>query len=333
MRESQIMETLQPFILKEIDKDEKYDDRALALSVKPMEYDLDKFFDKIDAFEAANLFFWQVPGRLYVRDGVSLILYKNLRLIHHYKVNYQRKHLSATLHRLRVLMRRTATILDTFSDLFTPGVQRFCTSLLLRYHQETKLLRSLYFLEELCPTRENAKLSLYSELKSLTFQEEKEVTQMLLSQPFVHLIQILTRELYDQEHQQYKALKKEVKKVVRKNLNKLEVLLAKTKEGYDEAMLEELYVSMDSLQTLIEDFYHIIGEKETQILVEELNILFKPLREYRNCKERALILTYIKEQSENTTLDTDPLLCEHEVELKEKIEYALKLLRTSKFYI
>ena len=90
---------------------------------------------------------------------------------------------------------------------------------------------------------------------------------------------------------------------------------------------------MDALQTLIEDFYHIIGEKETQILVDELNILFKPLREYRNCKERAIILTYIKEQSQNTTLDTDPLLCEHEAELKEKIAYALKLLRTSKFYI
>jgi len=333
MRESHTLETLQSFILKEIDHDEKYNDNALSLCVKPMEYDLNKLFEKIDAFESANLFFWQVPRRLYIRDGVALLLYKNLRLLHYYKVNYQRKHLSATLHRLRVLMRRTAAILETFPDLFTPGVQRFCTSLLLRYHEETKLLRTLYFLEELCPTRENTKLSLYSELKSLTSQEEKEVTQMLLSQPFVHLIQILTRELYDQEHQQYKALNKEVKKVVRKHLKTFEVLLAKTKEGYDEEMLAQLYTSMDSLQTLIEDFYHILGEKETKLLVEELNILFKPLREYRNCKERAIILTYIKEQSENRTLDTDPLLCEHEVELKEKVEYALKLLRTSKFYI
>ncbi len=333
MRESQTLETLQPFILKEIDQDEKYNDRALSLSVKPMEYDLNKLFDKIDAFESANLFFWQVPRRLYVRDGVALLLYKNLRLLHYYKMNYQRKHLSATLHRLRVLMRRTATILDTFSDLFTPGVQRFSASLLLRYHEETKLLRTLYFLEELCSTRENAKLSLYSELKSLTFQEEKEVTQMLLSQPFGQLIQILTRELYDQEYHQYKSLEKEVKKVVRKHLKTFEALLEKTKEGYDEEILEQLYTSMDSLQTLIEDFYHILGEKETQRFVEELNILFKPLREYRNCKERAIILTYIKEQSENITLDTDPLLCEHEAELKEKIEYALKLLRTSKFYI
>ncbi len=333
MRESQMLEMLQAFILKEIDHDEKYTDRILSLCVKPMEYDLHKLFDKIDAFESANLFFWQVPRRLYVRDGVALLLYKNLRLLHYYKVNYQRKHLSATLHRLRVLMRRTATILDTFPDLFAPGVQRFCTSLLLRYHEETKLLRTLYFLEELCSTRENAKLSLYSELKSLTSQEEKEVTQMLLSQPFGQLIQILTRELFDQEHHQYKALKKEVKKVVRKHLKTFETLLAKTKEGYDEEMLEQLYTSMDSLQTLIEDFYHILGEKETQRLVEEFNILFKPLREYRNCKERVIILTTIKEQSENATLDTDPLLCEHEVELKEKIAYALKLLRTSKFYI
>ncbi len=333
MRESHTMETLQPFILKEIDKDEKYNDSSLSLCVKPMEYDIHKLFDKIDAFESANLFFWQMPRRLYIRDGVTLLLYKNLRLLHHYKVNYQRKHLSATLHRLRVLMRRTATILDTFPDLFTPGVQHFCSSFLLRCHEETKLLRYLYFLEELCSTRENAKLSLYSELKSLTSQEEKEVTQMLLSRPFVQMIQILTRELYDQEHHQYKALEKEVKKAVRKHLQKLEVLLAKTKEGYDEEMLEELYTSMDSLQTLIEDFYHIIGEKETQRLVEEFNILFKPLREYRNCKEREIILTYIKEQSENTTLDTDPLLCEDEAVLEEKIEYALKLLRTSKFYI
>ena len=333
MRDSPTLETLQPFILKEIDKDEKYNDGALALCVKPMEYDIHKLFDKIDAFESANLFFWQVPGRLYVRDGVALILYKNLRLLHHYKVSYQGKHFSATLHRLRVLMRRTATILDTFSDLFTPGVQNFCKSLLLRYHEETKLLRYLYFLEELCSTRENAKLSLYSELKTLTSQEEQAVTQMLLSKPFVHMIQMLTRELYDQEHHHYKSLKKEVKKAVRKHLKKLEVLLSKTKEGYNEEMLDKIYISMDSLQTLTEDFYHILGQKETQIIVDEFNILLKPLREYRHCKERKTILREIKEQSQNTMLDIDPLLCEHEGVLEEKVDNALKLLRTSKFYI
>ena len=116
-------------------------------------------------------------------------------------------------------------------------------------------------------------------------------------------------------------------------MKKLEVLLSKTKEGYDDEMLGQLYTSIESLQTLFEDFYHIMGEKETQILVDELNILFKPLREYRNCKERAMVLEEIKEQSENTRLDTNPLLCEHEAALEEKIEYALKLLRTSKLYI
>ena len=333
MRDSPILDTLQPFILKEIDRDEKYNDEALALCVKPMEYDLDKFFEKIDAYESANLFFWQVPGRLYVRDGVALILYKNLRLLHHYKVNYQGQHFSATLHRLRVLLRRTATILETFSDFFTPNIQRFCTTMLLRYHEETKFLRYLYFLEEFCSTRENAKLSLYSELKSLTSQEEQAVTQMLLSKPFVHLIQILTRELYEQEYQQYKVLKKEVKKAVRKRLKIFEILLAETKEGYDEEMLEKIYTSLDSLQTLTEDFYHILGQKETQVMVDEFNILLKPLREYRRCKERKTILHEIKEQSQNTTLDIDPLLCEHEDVLEEKIDNALKLLRTSKFYI
>jgi len=148
MRESQTMETVQPLILKEIDQDAKYNDSALSLGVKPMEYDIHKFFDKIDAFESANLFFWQVPRRTYVRDGVALVLYKNLRLLHYYKVNYQRKHMSATLHRLRVLLRRTATILDTFPDYFTPGVQNFCKNILLRYHEETTFLRTLYFLEE-----------------------------------------------------------------------------------------------------------------------------------------------------------------------------------------
>lgn len=333
MRDSHTLERLQPFILKEINKDEKYNDDVLALCVKPMEYDLNKFFEKIDAYESANLFFWQVPGRLYVRDGVALILYKNLRLLHHYKVNYQGKHFSATLHRLRVLLRRTATILETFSDFFTPNVQRFCTSMLLRYHEETKFLRYLYFLEELCATRENVKLSLYSELKSLTSREEQAVTQMLLSKPFVYLLQMLTRELYEQEYQQYKVLKKEVKKVVRKRLKIFEIQLAETKEGYDEKMLEKMYTSLDSLQTLTEDFYHILGQKETQIIVDEFNILLKPLREYRHCKERKAILRAIKEQSENTTLDIDPLLCEHEDILEEKIDNALKLLRTSKFYI
>ncbi|HSR74369.1 MAG TPA: hypothetical protein VLL31_05960, partial [Sulfurovum sp.] len=61
--------------------------------------------------------------------------------------------------------------------------------------------------------------------------------------------------------------------------------------------------------------------------------LLKPLREYRNCKERSMVLRYIKEQSKNATLDTDPLLCEHIDALEEKIQNALKLLRSSKFYI
>ena len=156
---------------------------------------------------------------------------------------------------------------------------------------------------------------------------------MLLSKPFVHLIQMLTRELYDQEYQQHKALKKEVKKAVRKRLKIFEILLAETKEGYDEEMLEKIYTSMDSLQTLTEDFYHILGQKETQIIIDELNILLKPLREYRNCKERKTILRAIKEQSQNTMLDIDPLLCEHEGELEEKIENALRLLRSSRFYV
>ncbi len=81
-----------------------------------------------------------------------------------------------------------------------------------------------------------------------------------------------------------------MKNRVRERLGRFEMLLGKTKEGYDDEVLEELYISMDSLQTLIEDFFHIIGEKESRIIVEELNILFKPLREYRNCKERATIL-------------------------------------------
>jgi CYTH domain-containing protein len=333
MIESETLQALQPFVLKQIDRDNKYSLSHLALSVKPMEYNLDKMFEKIDEFEAANLFFWQVPSRVYIRDGVTLVLYKNLRLLHHYKMNFQNKHMSATLHRLRVLMRRTATILETFPTLFTPNVLRFCVNLLMRYHEHTKILRYLYFLEELCSTKEDAKFSLYSELKSLTSQEELEVTQMLLSQPFGQLIQILTRELYERELNQYKPLKKEVKKVVRERLSAFEELLQSTKEGYDEALLEKLYTSMDSLQTLIEDFFHIIGEKETQTIVEELNILLKPLREYRNCQERKAILMQIKEESANSMLDISPLLCEHTDELRDKIEKAVKLLRSSRFYI
>lgn len=333
VRSSKNLETLQALVLKEIDKDEKYANRALALYVKPMEYNLDKFFEKIDAFESANLFFWQVPRRIYVRDGVVLVLYKNLRLLHHYKVNFQGKHFSATLHRLRVIMRRTATMMDTFSELFNPNVKRFCVEMLLRYHEETKVLRYLYFLEELCSTKEDAKLSLYSELKTLIENEEKEVTQMLLSRPFVQLIQIMTRELYEEGYGKYKSLRSEVKIVVGKKLTTFEEQLAQTKEGVSEEMLVTLYHSMDALQTLLEDFFHIIGEKETQMLVDEINILLKPLREYRNCKERAGILQAIKAQSQNSILEIEPLLCEHEQELKEKIERALQLLRTSKFYV
>jgi hypothetical protein len=333
VRNSKVIQTLQPFILKEIDRDEKYSERSLSLYERPMEYNLQKLFEKLDAFESPNLFFWQVPQHVYVRDGVSLVLYRNIRLLNYYKMNFQKKHFSATLHRLRVLLRRTATLLETFSELFDPKVKRFSIDLLQRYYEETKVLRYLYFLNELCATREDAKLTLYSELTSLINQEEKAVTQMLLSDSFRQMINILTREIERQDNHKYVTLKREVKNVVQERLEKLEMLLGKTKEGYDDGMLEELYDFIDTLQTLIEDFFHIIGEKESHILVEELNILLKPLREYRNCKERAVILNDIKLQSETKTLDIDPLLCEHEESMKEKIEYALKLLRSSKFYV
>lgn len=333
MRNSKVIQSLQPFILKEIDKDEKYNDRSLSLYEKPMEYNLEKLFTNIDAFEAANLFFWQVPKHLYVRDGVSLVLYRNIRLLNYYKMSFQKKHFSSTLHRLRVLLHRTATLLETFSDLFSPNVQRFCIDLLQRFYEETKALRYLYFLNELCATREDAKLTLYSELKSLISQEEKAVMEMLLSQSFTQMINIITREIEVQENQKYISLKREVKNVVIECLGRLEILLGETKEGYDDEVLEALYIFIDSLQTLIEDFFHIIGEKESKIIIEELNILFKPLREYRNCKEREVILNSIKVESETKTLDITPLLCEHEEILKDKIEHALKLLRTSRFYV
>ena len=246
-------------------------------------------------------------------------------------MNFQSRHFSSTLHRLRVLLRRTDTLLETFADLYNPNVQRFCTQLLQRFYEETKVLRYLYFLNELCATREDVKLTLYSELKSLISQEEKAVTQMLLSQPFVQMINILTREVELAENQKYTTLKKEVKKIVRERLGNFEKLLATTKEGYDDEVLEELYLLMDTLQTLIEDFFHIIGEKESHLLVNGLNILLKPLREYRNCKERAAILATIKAHSSIQSLDIDPLMCVHEKELEDKIAYALKLLRGSTF--
>jgi len=330
---SETLRTLQTFVLKEIGQDEKYESKALALNVKPMEYNRHRFFKKIDAFEAANLFFWQVPQDLYVRDGVSLVLYRNIRLIHHYNSSFQKKHFSSTLHRLRVLLRRTAILLETFSELFNPNVEHFCVDLLQRFYDETKFLRYLYFLDELCVTREEVKLTLYSELKSLISQEEQAVTKMLASTDFAQMMHVLTEEIELANIQKYISLHKEVKTVLRGQLHQFENLLGKTKEGYDDVSLEEMYLSLDSLQILMEDFFHIIGAKEIQIIVDELNILLKPLREYRNCKERAAILSDIRSNSQIKTLDTDPLLCEHEEVLKEKIDHALKLLRTSKFYI
>jgi hypothetical protein len=333
LHDSEIIEELQPFVLKEIDQDDKYSDQALGMYEKPMEYNLQKLFEKIDAFESPNLFFWQVPQRVYVRDGVSLVLYRNIRLLNYYKMNFQKKHFSATLHRLRVLLHRTASLLETFADLYHPNVKRFCIDLLQQYYEETKILRYLYFLNELCATREDVKLTLYSELKSLIIQKEKDVIEMLQSQPFMQMMDILTREIQVEENHKYFSLKQEVKNAVRERLERLEMLLAKTREGHDDEMLETIFTSMDTLQTLIEDFFHIIGEKESRILVDELNILLKPLREYRNCKERAIILNNIKAKSETKTLDIEPILCKHEEVLKDKIAHALKLLRSSKFYV
>lgn len=333
LRTSKTLSRLQAFVLKEIDQDEKYSDKVLALFSKPMEYDLYRFYEKIDAFESANLFFWQVPARVYVNDGVCLVLYRNMRLLNHYKISFGKKHFASTLHRVRVILRRTATLLETFPDLFEPNVQHFCQTLLLRHYDETKALRYLYFLDELCTTKEEAKLTLYSELKSSIAEEEKSVTAMLYSQAFVQMMNMLIREIKLQRNHKYNSLKKEVKGIVREQLTSLEMLLAKTKDGTSDDSLEEIYLSIDALHILLEDFFHILGAKEVQIIIDELNILLKPLREYRNCKERATILSKMKAASQTKNLDTDPLLCEHETELKEKIDNALKLLRTSKFYI
>ena len=129
--ESPALNSLQPLMLKIISQDEKYSDKSLALCTEVMEYSMNKLFDKIDAYEPANLFFWQVPKRIYVRDGVALVLYRNIRLLQHYKANYQHKHFSASLHRLRVIMRRSATLLETFSSFFDPNIHRVCITMLL----------------------------------------------------------------------------------------------------------------------------------------------------------------------------------------------------------
>jgi hypothetical protein len=332
--ETKTLQSLQPLMLKAISHDEKYSDKSLALCAEVMEYSQNKLFDQIDAFEPSNLFFWQVPKRIYVRDGVSLVLYRNLRLLHHYKVNYQQKHFAASLHRLRVIMRRSATILETFSSYFDPNIHRFCIDLFLHYHEQTKLLRYLYFLEELCESKEDASSQLLQEIKDLIYEEHRSVSQMLLEQPFQQLEKILTREIQEIDPAPCMCLEEEAKRVVRQHLDDLEKLLQQSKEGHNEEMLEALYASIDALQTLVEDFFHIIGEKKTQIIIDELNILLKPLREYRNCKEREDILKAMQSQStQKEELDISPLLCTHTQELEEKIAHALRLLRASRFYI
>ncbi len=334
--ESQTLHSLQPLMLKAINQDEKYSDKSLALCTEVMEYSIDKLFDQIDAYEPSNLFFWQVPKRIYVRDGVALVLYRNLRLLRHYKSSYQHKHFSASLHRLRVIMRRSATLLEYFSSYFSPNIHRVCINMLLHYHEETKLLRYLYFLDELYEANQDIskdiKSKLQEELKDFIYQEHRAVSQMFHDQPFLQLVQILTREVQEPDRHPCIALEEEVLKVARERLDALEALLAKSQEGYDEEMLEVLYTSMDSLQTLLEDFYHIIGEKKTKTIAEELNILLKPLREYRNCKERKEILEAIKKQSAHD-VDITALLCEHTEELEERIRHSLKLLAASRFYL
>ena len=298
-----------------------------------MAYNLPKLFDKIDTYEAPNLFFWQVPEEVDLRDGVSLILYRNLRLLNYYNLNFQNKQFASMLHRFRVLLRRTSILLETFSHFYEADVVHQADELLQRYYEETKVLRYLYFMSDLCSTREDISLTLYSELKDQIVQEENTVTQSMLSLPFMQMIDALTREVKSKENIQYISLESGAKNVVREHLGRLEALLAKTREGYDEVMLEALYLLMDTLQTLIEDMFHILGKKESQRIVEELSILLKPLREYRNCKERAAILSAIKEHSQTQELDVTPLLCEHQEVLEVKIEKALKLLRSSRFYI
>lgn len=298
-----------------------------------MPYKLAELFKKIDAFEPANLFFWQVPTQVTQRDGISLILYRNLRLIHHYKMSFQSRQFASTLHRLRVLLRRTVTLLESFPEFYEPRLQQDSVEMMQRYYEETKALRYLYFLGELAGTREDIGLSLYSLLKDRLDLEERAVVQLLDEDVFDETIKSLTSEIKKEKTPRDISLENGAREVVKEHLRKLEMLLAETAKGYDEEKLETLYLSMDTIQTLIEDFFHIIGKEKSQILTDELNILFKPLREYRNCKERAVTLPTIKEKAGHKTVDIIPLLCTHETELEEKIKDALRLLRSSRFYI
>ncbi|HFS82384.1 MAG TPA: hypothetical protein ENK71_00295 [Epsilonproteobacteria bacterium] len=298
-----------------------------------MAYNLAEYFKEIDRYEAANLFFWQVPEEVHFRDGISLILYRNLRLLNYYNMNFQKKQFASMLHRFRVLLRRTTTLLETFSHFYDADTVHEADLLLEHYYEETKLLRYLYFMGDLCATRENISLTLYSELKDLIVEEEQVVTPKMLALPFVQMIERLTREVKGEDATRYISVERGAKEVVRDYLGRLEILLEKTREGYDAVRLESLYLLLDTLQTLIEDMFHLFGKRETEQLVEELNILLKPLREYRNCKERETILTAIKERSKNKGLDVTPLLCQHKEALEEKIAEALKLLRSSRFYI
>ncbi|CAA6810212.1 MAG: CHAD domain-containing protein [uncultured Sulfurovum sp.] len=333
VRDSKIISMLDPFIFKNIDYDAKYSSKTLALGAKPLEYNIQKLFDKIDAFVAPNLFFWRVPKNVYTYDGVRLILYRNIRLIHHYKVSFQAKQFASTLHRLRILLHRTKTMLEIFPDLLTTKAQHLCMELFGRYYEETKTLRYLYFLNELCVTREDIKLALYSALKTRVIEEEQRTIEMLSSKSFAQMMHILTQEIQSYENHKYISLEEEIKDVTRKRFKNFEILLADTAKGYDDETLDNVYLSIDTLQTFIEDFFHVLGEKKAQRILDELNSLLKPLREYKNCKERALLLSNIQEGSDTQTLDIETLLCEHEDMLKENIAYALKLLRSSKFYI
>ena len=323
--------TILPFVIRPIEQDERYREYNLVRYPKPKEYQIETHLAYLDAHEAPNLFFWQVPPDIYAYDGIALLLYKNARLIRYYQQSFLKKHFMASLHRMRVLFRRSLSLIEAFARYIEPSLLNDIGPSLRQLHDQTKRLRYLYFIEDLYISSKRSTLFLHTELKSMILEEEIKVVNHLNDAQMIHLIDRLSTPRQFQRKSDYLMLDQVAKEVVFMALGDFKKSLAQTDPEEFSDHSDLLYHRLDSLQTLMEDLHHIIGDRRLEPIKEEINILYKPLREYRNCIERQAILDEIAQG--HPMIEVGTLSCSRFEDTKEKLIKAIRLLKTSDLYL
>ena len=315
----------------DVTKSVRYDILTLIRCGKPLEYEITEYFEKIDRFEAGNLFFWQVPGGLYFADAIALLFYRYIRLLRYYQEGFLRYKNSAQLHRLRVIMRRMVLSLELFSDLFEEPKREWFVRYLNKLYYESKELRYLYFIDELQVAQKSATLSFSGTLSSELREQRQKLIDLLSSDAHEAFLQQFAKSV-KQPKKACEPFEGKIRVLLKKRFSELEHLLSQSRSDQSEIIFHRFFESLERAQMLIEDFYRLIGQKRAGELAEEIDLLLKPLRAYRNCKVRnEIIERLIKLSGSAVEPNSLSIYCKERTAIEKRVLEAFRVLRSSSF--